>query len=304
MIVLSLFDGISCGQLAFQRAGITVKKYYASEIDEQAIKITQKHFPDTIQLGDIRNFEQWEIEQPDIIIGGSPCQDLSCAGNKAGLYGEQSSLFFEFVKVLKKYKPKFFLLENNASMAEKYKNEITSILGVEPILINSALVSAQNRKRLYWTNIPGVEQPADKGLYLRDIVEPTDVKKEFECWDIIRIKKEGTQARKNAFGKMKTLDQKANCLGTTQHITNANATNIKYSETEVYIPTPVECERLQTLPDNYTDILCKTRRYKAIGNGWTVDVIAHIFSYLHTTSPQKSNFLNRIKNIFSKEATK
>lgn len=280
MKVLSLFDGISCGQLAFERAGIKVERYYASEIDKQAIKITQKHFPETVQLGDIRNHQQWEIETPDIIIGGSPCQDLSCAGNKAGLYGEQSSLFFEYVKVLKKYKPKYFLLENNASMITKYRDEITSILGVEPILINSNLLSAQNRKRLYWTNIPGIQQPADKGLYLKDIVVPKEQKREFECWDIIKIKKPGTQAHKNAFGKMKTLDQKANCLGTTQHITNANATNIKYSDTEIYIPTPVECERLQTLPDNYTDILCKTRRYKAIGNGWTVDVIAHIFSYI------------------------
>lgn len=280
MIILSLFDGISCGQLALQRAGIKYEKYYASEIDESAIKVTQKHFPKTIQLGDIRNFGEWDIETPDLIMGGSPCQDLSCAGNKAGLYGEQSSLFFEFIKVLHKYKPKYFLLENNASMAAQYKEEITEILGVEPILINSNLVSAQNRKRLYWTNIPGVAQPTDKGIFLRDIVVPRAQKQEFECWDIIRIKKEGTQARKNAFGKMKTLDQKANCLGTTQHITNANATNIKYSETEVYIPTPLECERLQTLPDNYTDILCKTRRYKAIGNGWTVDVIAHIFNGL------------------------
>ncbi len=286
MKVLSLFDGISCGQLALQRAGIDITKYYASEIDEQAIQVTQKHFPDTIQLGDIRNYKQWKIETPDLIMGGSPCQDLSCAGNKAGLYGEQSSLFFEFVNVLNEYKPKFFLLENNASMAAVYKEEITKILGVQPILINSNLLSAQNRKRLYWTNIPGVQQPADKNLFLKDIVEPKENKKEFECWEIIRIKKPGTQAYKNAFGKMKTLDQKANCLGTTQHITNANATNIKYSETEVYIPTPIECERLQTLPDNYTDILCKTRRYKAIGNGWTVDVIAHIFKSLKAALPQ------------------
>lgn len=280
MIVLSLFDGISCGQIALQRANIPIEKYYSSEIDEQAIKVTQKHFPKTIQLGDVRNYEQWEIEQPDIIIGGSPCQDLSSCGKKAGLQGERSKLFYDFVGCLKKYAPKYFLLENNASMADKYKQEISSILGVEPIMINSNLVSAQNRKRLYWTNIPGVELPKDKGILLKDIVVPTEEKQQFECSETIRIKNPTTRAYRYAYAKMRTLDQKANCLGTVQHITNATATNIKYSDDEVYIPTPLECERLQTLPDNYTDILCNTRRYKAIGNGWTVDVIAHIFSYL------------------------
>lgn len=256
------------------------RKYYSSEIDEQAIKVTQKHFPKTIQLGDVRNYEQWEIEQPDIIIGGSPCQDLSSCGKKAGLQGERSKLFYDFVGCLGKYAPKYFLLENNASMADKYKQEITSILGVEPIMINSNLVSAQNRKRLYWTNIPGVKLPEDRGILLKDIVVPTEQKQEFECLDRIRIKNPATRAYRYAYAKMRTLDQKANCLGTAQCISGATATNIKYSDNEVYIPTPLECERLQTLPDNYTDILCNTRRYKAIGNGWTVDVIAHIFSYL------------------------
>jgi DNA-cytosine methyltransferase len=187
MITLSCFDGMSCGQLAFERAGIPIEKYYASEIDKYAIKVTQSNYPDTIQLGSITEWQSWNIEQPDIIIGGSPCQGFSFAGKQLNFEDERSKLFFTFVDILKHYKPKYFLLEN-VVMKKEYNDVISSILGeiypecveqtelfrtgrLEPIQINSALVSAQNRNRLYWTNIPGITQPKDKGILLKDIIE-------------------------------------------------------------------------------------------------------------------------------------
>ena len=185
MIALSCFDGMSCGQIAFECAGIKIDKYYASEIDKYAIQITQKNYPDTIQLGSITDWKQWDIEKPDIIIGGSPCQGFSFAGKRLNFDDPRSKLFFEFAEILKYYKPKYFLLEN-VLMDKKSEYAISEILGsifpesatqllfekiIEPIEINSALVSAQNRRRLYWTNIPGVTQPKDKGILLKDIIE-------------------------------------------------------------------------------------------------------------------------------------
>lgn len=170
--VLSLFDGISCGQLALQRAEIPVEIYFASEVDKYAIKLTQKNFPNTIQMGDVNNICWESLGQIDLLIGGSPCQDLSIAKkDRKGLDGERSGLFFKYVEALRVLKPKYFLLENVASMKEEERNKISEILGVEPILINSALVSAQQRKRLYWTNIPNLEQPSDKCILLKDILE-------------------------------------------------------------------------------------------------------------------------------------
>lgn len=172
MNILSLFDGISCGHVALERAGIKVDKYYAREIDKYAIQVTQKNYPDTIQLGDINDFEKWDLPQIDMIIGGSPCQDLSIAKKgRKGLDGERSGLFWRYVDCLKKFKPKWFLLENVASMPKEAKQLISETLGVEPIMINSALVSAQQRKRLYWTNIPGITQPEDKAILLKDVLE-------------------------------------------------------------------------------------------------------------------------------------
>lgn len=172
MRVLSLFDGISCGRIALERAGILVESYYASEVDKYAISVAQKNYPDTIQLGDINtiDFKQF-VGKIDLIIGGSPCQDLSVAKqNREGLSGKQSGLFWKFVEALETIKPRFFLLENVASMSKENKDIISKALGVEPILINSALVSAQQRKRLYWCNWQ-VSQPEDKGILLKDILE-------------------------------------------------------------------------------------------------------------------------------------
>lgn len=175
--VLSLFDGMSCGQIALNKLGIIPEKYYASEVDKYAIQITQKNFPNTIQLGDVNNYGMWELipefswDGIDLLIGGSPCQDLSIAKqDRKGLDGERSGLFWRYVEILKKAKPKYFLLENVASMRDKDRDTISEILGVKPIMINSALMSAQQRKRYYWTNI-WVTQPNDRKIFLKDIIE-------------------------------------------------------------------------------------------------------------------------------------
>ena len=170
--ILSLFDGISCGQIALNRAGIEYDNYYASEIEPNAIKVTQANYPKTVQLGDVRTLDFTKFENVDLLIGGSPCQDLSIAkADREGLSGQRSNLFFRFVDALKQTKPKYFIFENVASMSVTERDKITEILGVEPILINSALVSAQSRKRLYWTNIKGIKQPDDRNIFLKDIIE-------------------------------------------------------------------------------------------------------------------------------------
>ena len=170
--ILSLFDGISCGQIALNRAGIEYDNYYASEIEPNAIKVTQANYPKTVQLGDVRTLDFTKFENVDLLIGGSPCQDLSIAkADREGLSGQRSNLFYRFVDALKQTKPKYFIFENVASMSVTERDKITEILGVEPILINSALVSAQSRKRLYWTNIKGLKQPKDRQIFLKDIIE-------------------------------------------------------------------------------------------------------------------------------------
>ena len=186
MKILSLFDGISCARVALERAGIPVEVYYASEIDKYAIQVSKKNYPDIVQMGDVQTIEgainilgtralatsRLTGERIDLLIGGSPCQDLSIAKkDRKGLDGERSGLFWEYVRILNEVKPKYFILENVNSMPKEAKELITKTLGVEPIMINAALVSAQNRKRLFWTNIPGVTLPEDRGILLKDILE-------------------------------------------------------------------------------------------------------------------------------------
>lgn len=422
--VLSLFDGISCGQLALDRARIPVEVYYASEIDKYAIQITQKNYPGTIQLGDVNNIDFTEfIGKVDLIMGGSPCQDLSIAGKRAGLKGERSGLFYKFVEAIEVVKPRYFLLENNYGMPQEAYEEISRLMGCYPIMINSALVSAQTRKRFYWTNIGpqdynlfgfptvAIPQPENKEILLKDVLEsgytpddknrciqssicrttereyflkhqgqvvfninpsgkgqngnvyhietksPTITTNKGEGIKILEpviyqlprgnnnggIKKDkATTITKNSWefnnlcvkpcalrnrgnGKQPEFNNtdKANALTSVQtdsmvlepkqlgHISNTNAqANRVYSvhnksvtlkangggggaKTGLYkidLPdgeylirklTPLECERLQTLPDGYTEGVSNTQRYKTIGNGWTVDVIAHIFSFLN-----------------------
>ena len=331
--VLSLFDGISCGRVALQRANIPVAKYYASEIDKYAIQVTQKNWPDTIQLGDVKNVWAKNLPKIDLLIGGSPCQDLSIAKvGRKGLDGERSGLFWHYVRLLRTCKPKYFLLENVASMSKDNKQKITEVLGVEPIMINSALVSAQQRKRLYWTNIPNITQPEDKGLVLADILEnglPYEEKAKALTASyygaIIKNSLERKQrtmvfnpynnklnTEKSASFGTNPQCQTSKCGqvvinpiqlvggGQAQRVYSVNGKSICLSangggggaKTGLYkinLPdgqytvrklTPVECERLQTLPDNYTAGISNTQRYKCIGNGWTVDVIAHIFSFI------------------------
>jgi len=292
MKVLSLFDGISCGRVALERAGIKVDKYYASEIDKYAIQVALKNYPDTIQVGNITDLKGEDFKDVDLIMGGSPCQSFSNAGNRKGFDGK-SGLFYEFVRLVNEIKPKYFLLEN-VKMKQEWQDVISEELGVKPIEINSSLVSGQNRKRLFWTNIPNVIQPDDKGILLTDILEQEVDEKYYLNESQIKT------INRNFGSKGKTINLDD---GLIEKITypsriNKKPLNIK-SPTLVAamgmgggnVPviikngrirkfTEVECERLQTLPDNYTNGVCSTARYKAIGNGWTVDVIAHIFSFI------------------------
>ena len=294
MNVLSLFDGMSCGQLALQRAGISVDNYFASEIDKYAITVTQANYPNTIQLGDITKWREWELPHIDLIIGGSPCQGFSFAGKQLAFNDTRSALFFEFIDTLKHYKPKYFLLEN-VRMKKEYLDEITRLTGVEPIHINSSLVSAQNRVRYYWTNIPSVTQPSDKGIILSDVLEQgvVDRDKSF-CIDANYYKGgnlksyyekhrrqlvfagladdiKGHQSRRRVYrdtGKAATL------LAASR---GCSEPKVAINEKHYRKLTPLECERLQTVPDNYTNHVSNTQRYRMLGNGWTVDVISHIF---------------------------
>ena len=444
MNVLSLFDGMSCGQQALERIGIKVDNYFASEIDKYAIQVTMANYPNTKQLGSVINVNGYDLPKIDLLIGGSPCQSFSFAGKRKGMstkdeqeiltlehylqlkkegfeFEGQSYLFWEYMRLLKEVKPKYFLLEN-VMMGEKWEKVLSKAIGVNPIEINSALVSAQNRRRLYWTNIGMqpmglfgdlesiIEQPKDKGILLKDILQsqvddkyflsekmvkgflehnrrhieeknqtgfnwkptegnkkaaclranaalcPTDnsvivgqlgYKKDFEKSDKaqcllqrdykgmsnhgINVVVHNTQRRdanrpsiqknKNSGGSghLTRNDGKTYCLdsGNTNAIEiknlnenqqkkfNPNVNSEKsntltlaqgragssseYMDSVSKIAnitssirrlTPTECERLQTVPIGYTDCVAKTNRFKMLGNGWTVDVIAHIFSFL------------------------
>lgn len=352
MRVLSLFDGISGGRVALERAGIPVETYYASEIDRYAMSVAQAMYPDTIQIGDVCkiDFTQY-IGKVDMIIGGSPCQDLSIAKqNRQGLHGERSRLFWEYIKALTIIKPKYFLLENVASMKNEDRDAITAVLrGIYPetecIMINSALVSAQQRKRYYWTNWH-VEQPQDKGILLKDVLETTGETTENKSYalttrysgycfphDHERHKKSDVfepvgatmRTREDENGKFKRLEvngqEKANSITTVQTDSmicepkrigtiagtigsqgsriysvrgksvslnaNGGGGGAKTGLYKIDLPdgdyivrklTPRECARLQTYPERCFDVasISNTQWYKAFGNGWTVDVIAHI----------------------------
>ena len=203
-VVLSLFDGMSCGQIALNRLGIPIKTYYASEIDPYPIKVTQANYPDTVQLGDVRDISLESLpEKPDIILAGSPCTGFSFAGKRLAFDDPQSVLFFEFVRLLKEIEPEWFLLEN-VKMKKEYLNVITEHVGVEPILLNSALVSAQNRWRYYWTNIPGINEPEDKGIVLKDILE-TEIGQENSPQKLHKPKQVGVAAEINGHDILKRV---------------------------------------------------------------------------------------------------
>lgn len=272
MNVLSLFDGMSCGQIALNRLGIKVDNYYASEIDKYAIKVTQKNYPNTIQLGDIKNVKGEDLPNIDLLLAGSPCQGFSFAGKQLAFDDPRSALFFEFIRLLKEVNPKYFLLEN-VRMKKEYLDVITDLVGVEPILINSALVSAQNRLRYYWTNLPVDGQPEDKGLVLKDILDPSAT----------NFLSKTTAMRSRTQRNVRETTDKANTLTATGYKgSQSNGVTVvaDSGRTKWRILTPLECERLQTVPDSYTEGASNTQRYKMLGNGWTVDVICHILKGL------------------------
>ena len=279
MNVLSCFDGMSCGQIALEKSGIDVDTYYASEIDKYAVEVTQYRYPNTVQIGDIANVKGSDLPQIDLLIGGSPCQGFSLAGKQLNFNDPRSKLFFEFIRLLEECKPTYFLLEN-VKMKSSYETIITNYIKVLPIKINSSLLSAQNRVRLYWTNIPDVKQPKDKKIYISDIKE-SNVDKKYNLSEKAKIQVEKYSKNYKLCGKSPTL--------TTElaHSVGKNITPKLFKEIgENRRATPRECERLQTVPDDYTLVPFKkrmmsdTQRYKMLGNGWTVDVISHIFNNL------------------------
>ena len=303
MNVLSLFDGMSCGRIALDKAGIKVDKYYASEIDKYAIQVAKANYPDTIHLGDVRDISAASLGSIDLLIGGSPCQGFSFAGKRLNFDDPRSQLFFEYVRLLKELKPTYFLLEN-VRMTKECEAVITDILGVEPVAINSNLVSAQNRYRLYWTNIP-FDVPADKGIMLKDILEDGIVD---------RDKSHRIDANYFKGGNLKSYFEKHRrqlvfSKDGLCHVGDADLSGNGYIK-RVYHPdgkaptlttmggghrepkvltsdvswrklTPLECERLQTVPEGYTNHVSNTQRYRMLGNGWTVDVVSHIFKSIH-----------------------
>lgn len=327
MKILSLFDWISCGRVALDRAGIKTDKYFAAEIEKFPIQISKKNYPEIIQLGDVQRLNRgcswylpwvydwrfiwktWDDEIPnilfdckdiDLILWWPPCQDLSIAKkNWKWLEWKKSSLFYDFVRILRWVRPKYFLMENVASMKQSEKEKIDKALAeIYPDMVcykfNSSRVSAQNRKRYYWTNIPGVTEPDDRGILLRDILE--DIPMDDPRWRVLDEKYLSDKAKlrlrekslsitasyhkktsKNYFEK----DEWQIVLWVMQTLTTNKGEWPKISDGYYYRKlTPFECERLQTLPDNYTAGLSDSQRYKAIGNGWTVDVIAHILSFI------------------------
>ena len=324
MRVLSLFDGIACCRLALEKNGIKVDKYYASEIESNAIKIATTNFPDIVEVGDIRQLEPLRFENIDLVTFGSPCTNFSSSGKRNGMttktkveltsletymkyknegyeFEGQSYLFWEAVRILRAVKPRYFLMEN-VKMSDKWLNIVNTALGVEPIEINSSLFSAQNRVRLYWTNIEFDKVFVDKQIVLADILEDTEFLspaairgRQLNKATIVgrRINSEGHREDNNVkipytqcLEVRNTNRDKSNCLTTVakdnvltplgigRHI-DVYGQNLPY---RYY--TRLEYERLQTIPEGYTSCVSENAAKKAIGNGWTVDVIAHIFSGL------------------------
>ena len=306
MNVLSLFDGMSCGQIALDQLGIKVNKYYASEIDKYAIAVAKENYPNTIHVGDITQLDPKDFKNIDLILAGSPCQGFSFAGKQLAFDDPRSALFFEFIRLLKAIKPKYFLLEN-VRMKQQYLDVITQQVSecypehegndlfdskIEPILINSASLSAQSRQRLYWTNIPNVRQPEDLGIVLKDILEDEVEKHYLAGKNLIENYQGGNQLNPNYKSQANTIHDKnkksgAICAGTHGYANGyvetkpikvgMNIENLSWRKL-----TPLEVERLQTVPDNYTASVSDTQRYKMLGNGWTVGVIAHILTNMET----------------------
>jgi len=292
MNVLSLFDGMACGRIALDRCGITPRRYFASEIDKYAIQIARKNWPDIVHIGNVQDVmwpETFDGEKIDLLIGGSPCQGFSFAGKQLNFDDPRSKLFFEYVRLLKEAQPRWFLLEN-VRMKQESQDVISEMLGVAPVAINSSLVSAQNRYRLYWTNIP-FDMPADKGLVMRDIL---DAPQDFTVMSNRFIERQKNKSQKERASGLILAGHAADIKGhgynrrvyhpegKAPSLCAASGGNLEpktaVSETAWRKLTPIECERLQTVPDNYTEGVSNSQRYRMLGNGWTVDVVAHILA--------------------------
>lgn len=279
MNVLSLFDGISCGRVALERAGIKVDKYFASEIKDIAIKCSVYNYPDIVHLGDVKKVKyengvlSWEGGQEkvkiDLLIGGSPCQNFSRgmkAEKRKGFEGEKSSLFYEYYRLLQEVKPKYFLLEN-VKMKKDDELKMNEYMGVKAININSSLVSAALRNRYYWTNIPGITQPEDKGIKLQHILTSGYADRD--------------KARSLLVSDSRPSVDKQRML--KRYKTTGFTTIVweKYGDNNsIRYLNQTELERCQTMPEGYTKSLTRNQAANVLGDGWTVDVIAHIFSFL------------------------
>jgi DNA (cytosine-5)-methyltransferase 3A len=273
--VLSLFDGMSCGQIALERAGFIVDEYFASEIKPHAIKCTKQNYPKTKHIGSVIDVKAINLPNIDLLIGGSPCKGISRLNkNQEGLEHSESRLFWEYVRLLNELKPRYFLLENTHGNKEA-TNVITETLGVKPISINSALVSAQNRPRYYWTNIPGVEQPKDKGITTKDVFDYSG-ELAHECRVKWLTNESGIKSVANGYTRVNPFP-KSGCLTANGH-KKWNENYLLKDGVYRYL-SKTEIEKLQTLPIGYTDCLNYDDAYDCIGDGWTVDVISHILSY-------------------------
>jgi len=277
MNVLSLFDGMSCGQIAIERAGLKADNYYASEVKKHAIKCTLDNYPNTIHVGDVTKLKIPKGQIIDLIIGGSPCQDISNIKPGMDIYGEKSKLFFEYVRLLKEcrqYNTNVKFLLENVNGDKKSIDIISEILGVQPIRINSNLVSYQNRDRLYWTNIPNVTIPSDKGINFQDYILP-----ENEYTQKFKVNK--TPSRVLMYEKQCpniTYRKKINCLTCKQDRRN-NSGLIDFQDFCRYLTTQ-ELELAQTVPLGYTKSVTRNQAEDLLGDGWTVDVISHIFKHI------------------------
>jgi DNA-cytosine methyltransferase len=283
MNVLSLFDGMSCGQIALKKAGIAYDNYFASEIDKYAIKVTKQNFPDTIHIGSVTDVKYDSLPKIDLLIGGSPCQGFSVAGKGLNFEDPRSKLFFEYVRLLNEIKPRFFLLEN-VVMKKEWQDVISSHLGIEPVSINSNLVSAQNRNRLYWTNIPFNKDIDDLGITFGQIKEHNADRSLYysdNAWIWIR----NHEQRKNKKLRIIQDTDKIPCLEASMHKMYSAQRFFGIEDVHgVRYISPLECERSQNVPDGYTSCVSRTQRYKMLGNGWTVDVISLIFEGLKKNS--------------------
>lgn len=271
MKVVSLFDGISCAYVALQKAGIPITSYTAYEIDPYAIKVSKQNHPTIKHNGDVKGLT--EAIECDILVGGSPCIDLSVAKKgRKGLEGDYSSLFWEYVRIKNLLKPKWFILENVASMKDGDRDTISKAMGVEPIMICASLLSAQRRKRYFWTNIP-VKQPSDKGILLKHILETTVDDKYYINLTPEQLKEKGNAQAYRVYG----TEGKSVCLGANGGGVGAKTGLYKVGD-RIRRLTPTECERLQGLPDGYTVGISNTQRYKCCGNAFNCDVVAHILT--------------------------